>query len=71
MHGARWLVEAVQHIADNPLFIVKGFTKAGIPQALDGEESGESGSEAETLTDNNYSDIFSDMEDSEMSEDSD
>ena len=35
--GAKWLVETVQHIADNPSFIVNGFIKAGICQALDVE----------------------------------
>ena len=33
--GAKWLVETVQHIADNPSFIMNGFIKAGICQALD------------------------------------
>ena len=37
--GAKWLVEAAKYIADNPQFIVNGFTRAGICQALDGRSS--------------------------------
>ena len=28
--GAKWLVEVAKYIADNPQFIVNGFTRAGI-----------------------------------------
>ena len=34
--GAKWLVEMVDYVRDNPQFIVKGFIKAGILGALDG-----------------------------------
>lgn len=37
--GAKWLVEAVKYIADNPEFIVNGFIRAGICRALDGQSS--------------------------------
>lgn len=34
--SAKWLVEMVQYLSDNPHFIVKGFTTSGIAGALDG-----------------------------------
>ena len=37
--GAKWLVEAVKYIADNPQFVVNGFIRAGICRALDGRSS--------------------------------
>ena len=35
-HTAKWLVEAANHISNNPQIIVNGFIKAGISKALDG-----------------------------------
>ena len=37
--GAKWLMEVAKYIADNPQFIVNGFTCAGICRALDGWSS--------------------------------
>ena len=37
--GAKWLVQTTKYIADNPQFIVNGFVRAGIFQALDGQSS--------------------------------
>ena len=34
--GAKWLVDMVDFIQDNPQFIVNGFIKAGILGAIDG-----------------------------------
>ena len=39
--SAQWMVEMAEYIADNPQFIVNGFRKAGIPQAIDGLEEEE------------------------------
>ena len=33
--GAKWLVEMVEYISDNPQFIVNGFIRASISSALD------------------------------------
>ena len=57
----KWLVKTFQHIADNLLFIVNGFVKAGICQALDVENEA-------LAVDGVNSDSFSDMEDSEIEE---
>ena len=37
--GANWLVDMAKYIADNPDFIVNGFVRAGISEALDGVEN--------------------------------
>ena len=37
--SACWLVEMAAYIADNPQFVVSGFSHAGIPQALDGNNN--------------------------------
>lgn len=37
--GAKWLMEAIKYIADNPQLIVNGFIRAGICRALDGQSS--------------------------------
>ena len=37
--GAKWLVKMAEYIADNPQFIVNGFVRVGICQALDGQYS--------------------------------
>ena len=34
--GAKWLVEMADYISDNPQFIVNGFIRSGITDALDG-----------------------------------
>jgi hypothetical protein len=49
--GAKWLVEMAEYISDNPQFITNGFRKAGIPQAIDGDDEDQSdeGSDAESL----------------------
>ena len=36
--GAKWLVDMVKYISDNPQFIVNGFIHAGIAKALNGED---------------------------------
>ena len=41
-HTAKWLVEAVNHISNNPQTIVNGLVKAGIPKALDEIDDSES-----------------------------
>lgn len=33
---AKWLVEMFDYLADNPQFVVRGFKRAGISDALDG-----------------------------------
>ena len=37
--GAKWLVEAIKYIANNPQFVVNGFVHAGICRALDRRSS--------------------------------
>ena len=51
--SARWLVEMAKYIADNPQFIVNGFTCAGISHALDDSDYTEEdvGEELELLSD--------------------
>ena len=51
--GAKWLVDTVNYIRDNPQFVVNGFVKAGILGALDGdfEEQEDDAEEDETGTD--------------------
>ena len=49
---AKWLVEMVEYLADNPQFIVRGFKRAGILDALDdhaGVDLDESSSEDEDV----------------------
>ena len=49
---AKWLVEMVEYLADNPQFIVRGFKRAGISDALDdhaGVDLDESSSEDEDV----------------------
>ena len=45
--GAKWLVEMSEHISNNPQFIVRGFIKSGITDAIDGITSTESSEELE------------------------
>lgn len=66
--GAEWLVDVFEYIADNPKFVVNGFIKAGISEALDAG-SIESETETEALTDDGMDlDSFSDVEDSDREE---
>ena len=50
--SARWLVDIVEHISDNPHLIVSGFLRSGITGAFDGilddtqEEESDSGNES-------------------------
>ena len=37
--GAKWLVNTVTHISENPQVIVNGFIHSGITGALDGQEA--------------------------------
>ena len=39
--GAKWLEEMSEYISNNPQFIVNGFARAGIMQALDGRGGNE------------------------------
>ena len=34
--GAKWIVNALEYVADNPTMVVNGFPQAGILNALDG-----------------------------------
>ena len=45
--GAKWLVEMSEHISNNPQFIVRGFIKSGITDAIDGITSTENSEELE------------------------
>lgn len=35
--GAKWLVAAAEHLANNPRIIVNGFFSSGVTQALNGD----------------------------------
>ena len=53
----------------NPRFIISGFIKAGISEALDAGRIAIESAEAETITDNRMdSDSFPDVEDSDVEE---
>ena len=51
--SAQWLVEMAEYIADNPQFVVNGFGRAGISNALDYSEHSEeeSGEDSDMLSD--------------------
>ena len=51
--GAKWLEEMYQYICDNPQFIVNGFLKAGIPQAVDGQLDNDSENDVISSDDSN------------------
>ena len=69
---AQWLVEMADYIADNPLIIVNGFIKAGIPGALDSEQVEESELENGQKSDEDESDEEeSDGDESEEEENED
>ena len=59
--SAHWLVEMADYIADNPQFVVNGFRRAGIPNALDGFEDEEenAGEDSDKLSDEDSDEDFS------------
>ena len=57
--SAQWLVEMANHIVANPQFIVSGFCRAGISDALDGfrhlsEGDSDKDSSEEELSDSDF-----------------
>ena len=58
--SAHWLVEMADYIADNPQFVVNGFRRAGIPNALDGFEDEEenAGEDSDKLSDEDSDEDF-------------
>ena len=63
--GAQWLVKMVQYIEDNLPFVVNGFVKAGI--SLDNNTVDLSSEASSTNSDETYSEVSSDSEDSKGS----
>ena len=51
--GAKWLVEMVEYISDNPRFIVNGFLWSGITGALDGDSEADDDLLDDSETDSN------------------
>ncbi len=62
--GARWLVEAVEYISENPSIIVYGFSRSGIFGALDNSRESEDEEDIEECIDT--CDEFEDEDDDDM-----
>lgn len=58
--GAKWLTEMAHYISNNPQFITNGFLKAGIPQAIDGEEEEDTSNGSDDLSDEDFSNVDND-----------
>ena len=65
--GAKWLVEMAYFISEKPHFIVNGFRRAGILQAIDGLDAGE---EVYSEDDTDSEEYDSDESDNETDSDS-
>lgn len=65
--GAKWLVEMADFISEKPHFIVYGFRRAGILQAIDGLDAGE---EVYSEDDTDSEEYDSDESDNETDSDS-